>query len=54
MLEIIRDRTLAILGGAIALVLITSVACSSDTNDKSSLATVEPIAQITNVPPVFC
>ncbi|MFP6678610.1 MAG: SIMPL domain-containing protein [Dehalococcoidia bacterium] len=50
MLEIIRDRTLAILGAAIALVLITSVACSSDTNDKSSLSTVEPIAQITNVP----
>ena len=53
MLEKIRTRKSLVIGGAIALMMVATVACSSDSNEaggEDGLATVAPIGQITNVP----
>lgn len=53
MLEKIRTRKSLFIGGAIALMMVAIVACSSDSNEaggEDGLAPVAPIGQITNVP----
>jgi uncharacterized protein YggE len=53
MLEKIRDRKSVLIGGAVALMMIAAVSCSSDSEevqDRTGLATVAPVSQITNVP----
>ena len=50
MLEIIRNRKSVFVGGAVALTMVAAVACGSGLDDDGALATVAPIAPITNVP----
>lgn len=50
MLEMIRNRKSVFIGGAVSLVLVASVACSSDSDEGTGLSTVEPVGQVTNVP----
>ncbi|MCH8234627.1 MAG: SIMPL domain-containing protein [Chloroflexi bacterium] len=50
MLEIIRNRKSVFVGGAVALTMVAAVACGSGLDDGGALATVAPIAPITNVP----
>ena len=53
MLEKIRTRKSLVIGGAIALMMVATVACSSDSKEaggEDGLATVAPIGQTTNVP----
>ena len=53
MLEKIRNRKSVFIGGAVALMMVAAVACSSDSDDaevQDGLATVAPVGQITNVP----
>jgi len=53
MLEKIRTRKSLFIGGAIALMMVATVACSSDSNEsggEDGLASVAPIDQITSVP----
>ena len=53
MLEKIRTRKPVFIGGAVALMMVATVACSSDSEEaegEDGLATVAPIGQITNVP----
>ena len=50
MLEIIRNRKTVFVGGAVALMMVATVACSSGSDDAGALATVEPVGPITNVP----
>ncbi|HIF13660.1 MAG TPA: DUF541 domain-containing protein [Dehalococcoidia bacterium] len=49
MLEKIRPRKAVFIGGVIALTMVATVACSSN-SEEDGLATVAPIGQITNVP----
>ena len=50
MLGIIRNRKSVFVGGAVALTMVAAVACGSGLDDGGALATVAPIAPITNVP----
>ncbi|MDA1256977.1 MAG: SIMPL domain-containing protein [Chloroflexi bacterium] len=51
MLEKIRSRKSVFAGGAVALMMVAVVACSSDAEDEGTgLATVAPVAPVTNVP----
>ena len=52
MLERLRNRKSAIAGGAVALMMVAVVACGTSADDDAggNLATVAPVARITNVP----
>ncbi|MBT3942245.1 MAG: SIMPL domain-containing protein [Chloroflexi bacterium] len=50
MLEMIRNRKSVFIGGMVALTLVASVACSSDTEEDGGPSTVQPVGRVTNVP----